>query len=106
MDVLKAQKLMQPRDRLTVGAQWHDHGLVFASAVGTPLDASRVRRAFRQICLKAGTGESRSPRELGHTFVSIVSEQGVPVEEIARLVGHSVTTTTETVYRRELRPVM
>ena len=32
--------------------------------------------------------------------------QGVPVEEIARLVGHSLTATTETVYRRELRPVM
>lgn len=41
-----------------------------------------------------------------HTFVSIMSEQGVPVEEIARLVGHSTTSTTETVYRRELRPVI
>jgi integrase len=35
-----------------------------------------------------------------------MSEQGVPVEEIARLVGHSATSTTETVYRRELRPVI
>ena len=39
-------------------------------------------------------------------FVSIMSEQGVPVEEIARLVGHSTTATTEAVYRRELRPVI
>jgi len=35
-----------------------------------------------------------------------MSQQGVPVEEIARLVGHSTTSTTETVYRRELRPVI
>jgi hypothetical protein len=35
-----------------------------------------------------------------------MSEQGVPVEEIARLVGHSTTSTTETVYRKELRPVI
>ena len=30
----------------------------------------------------------------------------VPVEEIARLTGHSDSRTTETVYRHELRPVI
>jgi hypothetical protein len=35
-----------------------------------------------------------------------MSEQGVPVEEIASLVGHSTTATTEAVYRQELRPVI
>ena len=29
----------------------------------------------------------------------------MPVEDIARLVGHSSTTVTETVYRKQLRPV-
>ena len=79
---------------------------MFASAVGTPLDPSHVRRAFRKVCEVAGIGTNWSPRELRHTFVSIMSEQGVPVEEIARLVGHSTTATTEAVYRRELRPVI
>lgn len=35
-----------------------------------------------------------------------MSHQGVSTEEIARLVGHSSTRTTEVVYRRELRPVL
>jgi integrase len=105
-DALKAHKAKQAEDRLLAGDLWRDHGLVFASAVGTPLDPSHVRRTFRKICIAAGIGESWSPRELRHTFVSIMSEQGVPVEEIARLVGHSTTSTTETVYRRELRPVI
>jgi len=35
-----------------------------------------------------------------------MSEQGVPVYEIARLVGHSNTSTSETAYRKELRPVI
>ena len=35
-----------------------------------------------------------------------MSEQDVPVEEIARLVGHSTMATTEAVYRHELRPVI
>ncbi len=96
----------QAEYRLGAGSLWQDLGLVFASAVGTPMDASHVRRAFKNVCTAAGIGEDWTPRELRHTFVSIMSEQGVPVEEIARLVGHSVTTTTEAVYRHELRPVI
>lgn len=106
VDALKAHKAKQTEDRLLAGAVWQDHGLVFASAVGTPLDPSHVRRGFRKVCVAAGIGENWSPREFRHTFVSIMSEQGVSVEEIARLVGHSTTSTTETVYRRELRPVI
>ena len=35
-----------------------------------------------------------------------MSHRGVSIEEIARVVGHSSTRTTELVYRRELRPVI
>ena len=38
--------------------------------------------------------------------MSLMSHHGVSIEEIARLVGHSSTRTTEVVYRRELRPVI
>jgi integrase len=38
--------------------------------------------------------------------VSLLSDAKVPVEVIARLVGHRSTTVTETVYRRQLRPVI
>jgi len=96
----------QSEERLKAGPLWQDAGLVFASNVGTPLDASHVRRAFKKICEGAGIGSDWTPRELRHTFVSIMSQQGVPVEEIAHLVGHSNTSTTETVYRKELRPVI
>jgi hypothetical protein len=69
----------QAEDRLRAGAHWqdHDHGLVFPSAVGTPLDASHVRRAFRKICITAEIGDNWSPRELRLTFASIMSEQGI-----------------------------
>jgi integrase len=46
------------------------------------------------------------PRGLRHSFVSLLSDSGVPVENIARLVGHQTTTVTETVYRHQLRPVI
>lgn len=36
----------------------------------------------------------------------LLSDSGVPLENISRLVGHSNTTVTETVYRKQLRPVL
>ncbi len=106
VEALRSQRVRQSEERLKAGPLWQDGGLVFASMVGTPLDASHVRRAFKKICDGAGIGSDWTPRELRHTFVSIMSQQGVPVEEIAHLVGHSNTSTTETVYRKELRPVI
>ena len=61
---------------------------------------------FRAVCKAAGIGANWTPRELRHSFVSLMSSTGVPVEEIARLAGHASSRTTEVVYRRELRPVL
>jgi hypothetical protein len=35
-----------------------------------------------------------------------MSDNGVPLEDIARLVGHSGTAVTEAVYRKQIRPVI
>jgi integrase len=45
-------------------------------------------------------------RELRHSFVSLPSSSGVPIEDISRLVGHVSTNVTEKVHRHDLRPVM
>jgi len=103
---LKDHRRCQAEDRLAAGALWQDHDLVFASAIGTPLDAANVRREFRKLAQAAGLGAGWAPRDLRHTFVSLMSADGVPIEEIARLVGHNRTATTELVYRHELRPVI
>lgn len=96
----------QERDRERVGELWQDSGLLFASTVGTALNANNVIRAFRIITKKAGLGEDWVPREMRHTFVSVLSANGVPVESIALLVGHDRTSTTELVYRHEIRPAL
>lgn len=83
-----------------------DRDLVFSSRTGAAVDAANVRREFRAVCRAAGIGGNWTPRELRHSFVSLISSTGVPVEEIARLAGHASSRTTEVVYRRELRPVL
>jgi site-specific recombinase XerD len=80
---------------------------VFASEVGTPLDAANVRRAFRRVAAAAKLPAAEwTPRELWHSFVSLLSDGGMPIEQISRLVGHSGTTVTELVYRKQIRPVV
>ena len=49
---------------------------------------------------------SRVSRELRHTFVSLLSVHGVPVEAIALLAGHNQTATTELVYRHQIVPAL
>ena len=67
---------------------------VGSTTTGSPLDPANVRRAFWQVV------------ELRHSFVSLLSNSGMPIEDIAHLVGHANTRVTELVYRKELRPVL
>jgi len=103
---LRDHRTRQAGDRTAAGLTWSDRDLVFPTRTGAALDAANVRREFRAACKAAQIGEHWTPRELRHSFVSLMSSSGVPVEEIARLAGHSNTRTTEVVYRRELRPVL
>ncbi len=103
---LREHRIQQGDQRLLANDIWQDHDLVFCTSVGTPLDAANVRRTFKKVTKAAGLGENWTPRELRTSFVSLMSDSGVPVEEIARLFGHTSSRTTEVVYRRELRPVI
>jgi integrase len=81
--------------------------LVFATRTGKALSAGNVRRDFRKVADRAGlNGKDWTPREMRHSFVSLLSDSGMLLENISRLVGHQTTTVTETVYRHQLRPVI
>jgi site-specific recombinase XerD len=107
VDALREHRTRQDVLKRQAGSQWQDNDLVFPSRVGTPWDASHVRREFRKVVEAAGLDpRAWTPRELRHSFVSLMSDAGVPLEHISRLVGHSGTTTTETIYRKQIRPVL
>jgi integrase len=107
VDALREHWTRQDGLKRQAGSRWQDNDLVFPSRVGTPWDASHVRREFRKVVEAAGLDPwAWTPRELRHSFVSLMSDAGVPVEQIARLVGHSGTATTEAVYRKQIRPVL
>jgi len=101
VSALQDHRVQQEEVCRAAGTRWRDNDLVFPSRVGAPLDASHVRRSFRKVVAAAGLDPgSWTPRELRHSFVSLLSDAGVPIEHISLLVGHSGTTTTETIYRK------
>ena len=106
VDVLREHQDRQAAAQRRAGVLWQDNGLVFTTALGTQLDAADVRRSLRTICRRAGIGEEWTPRELRHTFVSLLSDDGMAIEGISRLMGHSSSNVTETIYRHQIRPVI
>jgi integrase len=107
VEALRSHRDRQVLAREAAGTAWQEHDLVFASRAGTRLDAANVRRAFRAVLKKAGLNEQEwTPREMRHSFVSLLSDNDVPLENISDLVGHRDTTVTALVYRKQIRPVL
>src|SRR5262249_20741698 len=68
---------------------------LFPSTVGTMLDASNIRRAFRRLSGLAGL-ESVSPHDLRHTFGSTLATRELP-QYVQQQMGHrDINTTIQT----------
>lgn len=106
--VLRAHKARQTVACSAAGAPWTDESLVFPTEEGELRSSLNVRRNFRALLKEAGFEDPQSwtTRELRTSFVSLLSDHGIPIEVIARVVGHSGTDVTEKVYRKQLRPVI
>ncbi|GAA1384164.1 site-specific integrase [Catellatospora chokoriensis] len=104
---LRHHRHHQAEMRQRAGNTWQTTDLVFTSSVGTALDAANVRRGFRRVAKTAGLDATAwTPRELRHSFVSLLSDSGMHLEDIAELCGHAGTRVTEAVYRHQLRPML
>lgn len=95
---LREHRARQDAQRLTMGVHWQEHGLVFATGVGTLLDPANLRRGLRQVTVQAGLGRWH-PHELRHSAASLLSAAGVPLEDVADVLGHVNTRVTSSVYR-------
>jgi integrase len=94
---LKAHRARQDRDRVAAGDAWRDTGLVFANALGGPLEPSTINRNLHAICDAAGIRRIRF-HDLRHTCATLLLEQGVELVTIKELLGHARITITADIY--------
>ena len=101
---LLALRKEQAARKLKLGAAYDLRGMaiVFGDRAGAPRWQQDIRRYFKVLCVRASIGENWTPREQRHTFVSVLSDSGVDIEQIADAVGHVNSTVTKAVYRHQI----
>ncbi len=96
---LRAHRDAQRAAREHAGDLWQDHGLVFTSETGGPLDPDNLNtRYFKPILAAAGLPETLRPYDLRHACATILLEAGTPAKVVGERLGHSSITLTMDTY--------
>jgi integrase len=95
--ILRQHHARQAETRMAAGTLWHDHGLLFTTAVGTPVDPDSFSHTFVQMCKRAGLGHWH-PHELRHSGASLMLAQGTPLHVVSEVLGHASIAITKDVY--------
>ena len=97
LSLLKDHRRLQRERQIRIGGLWQDHDLVCPSNLGTPLSSRNVLRAFHEALEAAGLAK-RGLHALRHSAATILVTQGVPLEVVADMLGHSSIRVTADVY--------
>ncbi|MEX2529848.1 MAG: site-specific integrase [Gemmatimonadota bacterium] len=125
VEALREWKPVQARERLQLGAEYQDHGFVFATEFGRPLDGANLyARNFNRIMAAAELGEweEEEPKpegqpgptkartfrpafrmyDLRHTAATLLLRQGVNPKVVSERLGHASVAFTMDVYAASL----
>ena len=104
LTAIREQRRRQLEDRLRAGHRWHDDGFVFASRVGTALDARNVVRRYH--ATRERVGLPNLPwHHLRHFAATALLEAGEDLFVVSRVLGHTSVATTASFYGH-IRPAM
>jgi integrase len=94
---LRAHRTRQKMERLVAGTRWVDSDHVFTTMLGRPMHASTVTHAFQAALERAGLPRSRF-HDLRHAAATFLLAQGMTLEDVKHLLGHSSSTLTSNTY--------
>lgn len=97
IEVLERHQEAQREWRAKAGERWQDHDLVISTPIGTPIDPANVLHEFGRLSERAGIGRW-TPHEMRHSAASLLLAQGVPLEVVSEVLGHSSIRITKDVY--------
>jgi integrase len=97
VDALRAHRATQTAERGAAGKAWRDHGLVFTTRLGTPIEPRNINREFDKLCAGAELRRIRF-HDLRHSCATLLYAQGVEPGTIKEVLGHSSITVTMGLY--------
>jgi integrase len=98
VDALRKHRAQQAEEKLRLGGIYKDQELVFATTIGTPLDASNVMyRGFKPLLRHAGLPPIRF-HDLRHTYATLMLSQGINPKIVQELLGHATISQTMDTY--------
>ena len=105
MNALKAHRKRQLEERMRLSGLYKDHGLIFATGIGTPVNPENlVKRSFKPLLKRASLPEIRF-HDLRHTCATLLLGRGVHPKIVQELLGHATIAMTLDTYSH-VRPVM
>lgn len=88
-DALRRRKGVQLEERLAGGAAWRDTGFIVTTGTGGPLSDAQWRVwGFYPLLARLELPRIR-PHDLRHSVGTLLTEEGVPLAVVSRLLGHS-----------------
>lgn len=95
---LREHRARQLEHRLSLGASYQDHDIVFATPVGTPVNHHSLSfKVFKRTVKAAGLSERLRLYDLRHSWVTLSIMAGADIKTVSRQAGHaSVAFTLQT----------
>ena len=97
LNALDSWRKRQHKERMKLGADYEDSGLVFTSPDGSPIVESLVNRMLDSLLKEAGLPKMRV-HDLRHGAATLLLAAGVDLKTISSILGHSSIRITADVY--------
>jgi integrase len=96
-------KRQQSEERLKLGSEWQDNGLVFTTSLGSPLNISNLTaKHFKPALKRAGLPNTIRLYDLRHTCATLLLGAGENPKVVSERLGHASITLTLDVYSHVL----
>jgi integrase len=102
--VLRRHQAAQSGDKEAAADRWQELGMVFTTGLGTLIEPRNLNRHFDRLCRRAAVRRIRF-HDLRHSCATLLYDQGVSIENIQDVLGHSSPTITKMIYVDATRKV-
>ena len=94
---LRVHRTRQLEEQLAAAGAWQEHGLVFTTEIGTPLEPRNVLRRFEVLAQRAGLS-GVTLHTLRHSAASFLLAAGTHTKVVQEHLGHSSYAITADIY--------